>query len=85
MPERAFRKIAASHRDVAHLTRRDLLLAIAGAEVTLPDPERPNRHRYFRADMGPSRWVCVVVEYDRDGEGEAFNAFACRRIPGGSR
>ena len=29
VPDRTFRKIAASHHDVAHLSRRDLLIAIA--------------------------------------------------------
>ena len=81
VPDRAFAKIARSHGDVAHLGRRDLLEAIAHADVTLPNGRRSSRHRYLRAGVGPSRWLCVIVEYDRAGFGEAIDAYACRRIP----
>ena len=61
------------------------LLLITRHEDSEPDENELNGHVFYRRGMGPSRWICVVVEYDRLGRGEAFNAFACRRIPGRSR
>ena len=80
VPDRAFRKIACDHQDLTGLTRRVVLEAVANANAHRPG-HAPNRHVFYRRGVGPSRWLCVVVQYDRSESGEAFTAFAVRRLP----
>ena len=82
MPLRAMRKVAADHPDIAYLTPPRVLAAIATADHSCPSPDWPNRHVYFRRGVGPSAWLCIVVEYDDANRGTVVTAFARRRLPG---
>ncbi len=79
-PDRMFTKVARDHEDVAGLSRRAVLETVAKADAHRTG-NVPSRHLYYRRGMGPSRWLCVVVQYDHRGIGEAFTAFAVRRLP----
>lgn len=42
---------------------------------------QPGEEWFYRADVGPSRWLKVVVRYDREGRGHVVTAFARRSMP----
>ena len=46
---------------------------------TEPDP-RVGRHRYYRRQVGPSRWLLVVVSYEQE-PGRVITALATRKDP----
>lgn len=82
MPLRSVRKVAADHPDIAHLAPAAVLSAVAAADHACAAPGWPSRHVYFRRGVGPSQWICVVVEYDDERRGTVVTAFARRRLPG---
>jgi hypothetical protein len=43
------------------------------------DP-RPDRRRYFRRNVGPSRWLMVVVSFEQE-PGRVITALALRKDP----
>ena len=46
---------------------------------TEPDP-RVGRHRYYRRQVGPSRWLLVVVSYEQE-PARIISAFGNRKDP----
>ena len=48
----------ASHLDA-------VLGAVASPDHREPDPQ-PGRERFFREDVGPSRWLMVIVDFDQE-------------------
>jgi hypothetical protein len=54
--------IVSEHPDMARFLTGIMLTAVA-PEIALDDP-RPGRKRHFRAGLGPSRWLRVVVDFN---------------------
>jgi hypothetical protein len=76
------RKVRMMHFDIAYLGASEVLAAVAQADLIRPDRKHRNRDVYFRRGVGPSSWLCVVVEYDCHQQGSVVTAFARRRLPG---
>lgn len=59
-------------------------LAVAIDVVARPDhveqDQRPERRRYFGRDLGPSRWLVVVVSFEQD-PGRVITSWASRKDP----
>ena len=80
VPDRALAKIRDDH-GAYFMPRRDVILgAVANADGHASDPVE-GRHRYWRAGPGGSRWLFVVVDYDRQAVGAVVTAFPRRRLP----
>jgi hypothetical protein len=56
----------------------EVLEIVARPDVITPDPDH-GRWRYWRAGIGPTRWLRVVVAW-REGPPEIVTAFPSRRI-----
>ena len=80
VPDRALRKIRDDHGGYFMPRRDQILGAILNADGHAEDPI-VGRHRYWRAGVGGTRWLFVVVDYDRRAVGEVITAFPRRRLP----
>jgi hypothetical protein len=80
--DRVLMKIARTHVDIGRIRRHEVFRAIATADLVVPHPWRLRGVVYFRSGMGPSRWLCVAVQYDEDMNGVVRTAFARTRLPG---
>ncbi len=58
----AWEHIVAEHPDMASY-RGAILLTAQAPEIVRDDP-RPGRKRHFRASLGPSRWLRVIVDFN---------------------
>ena len=58
----------------------DALEAVTSAEHVEVDPVYPERRRYFARDVGPSRWLLVVVSYE-ETPARIVSAFGHRKDP----
>jgi hypothetical protein len=58
----------------------DVLGAVTSAEHVEVDPVYPERRRYFARDVGPSRWLFVVVSYEQT-PARIISAFGHRKDP----
>ncbi len=71
-------KIVRGHPEV-----RDQLAQVLGT-VTVPDHVEPDpreaRQRYYRRNIGPSRWLLVVVSFEQE-PGRIITALAIRKDP----
>jgi hypothetical protein len=68
------------HREMA--AHRDALLAtVAAPEHRSPDP-RPQRTRYWRRGLGPSRWLLAVIDFGSD-PARVVTAYGNRKDPPG--
>lgn len=80
VPDRSLSKIKDEH-GAYFIARRDVILgAIVHADGHDHDPIS-GRHRYWQAGVGGSRWLFIVVDYDRRTVGEVITAFPRRRLP----
>jgi hypothetical protein len=57
----------------------DLLEVVANPDARKPGRE-PGEEWFYRRSVGPSRWIRVVVHYERK-EGRITTAFARRGMP----
>lgn len=72
-------KILVDHPEVAqHLSA--VLRAVTTPDHVAPDPQNPNRTRYYARGVGLSRWLLVVVSYER-APARIVTAFANRKDP----
>jgi hypothetical protein len=63
-------------------TYRDhVLQAVATPDHREPDP-RPGRERFWALHLGPSRWLRVIVDFNRD-PAQVITAFGNRKDPPG--
>jgi hypothetical protein len=70
--------ILAEHPELAPC--RDEIMATVGAtDHSRPEP-RPGRERYYRAEVGPSRFLFVVVDFNQT-QARIVTAYASRKIP----
>jgi hypothetical protein len=71
-------KITRDHPElVGHLDA--VVATVAHPDHTEPD-SRPERTRLYRRDVGPSRWLLVVVSYEQQ-PGRIITALANRKDP----
>ena len=59
----------------------DVMAAVARPDWRELDP-RPGRERYYKRDVGPSRWLLVVVDFEGD-PARVVTAYVNRRGPRG--
>jgi hypothetical protein len=72
-------KIIRDHPEVAPY-QSEILRAVALPDHTAPDPAFVARQRYYARDVGPSRWLMVVVSYEQT-PARIVSAFANRKDP----
>jgi hypothetical protein len=72
-------KLLSEHVELADCID-DVLRAVTLAEHTEGDPVYPERRRYFARDVGPSRWLLVVVSYEQT-PARIISAFGHRKDP----
>jgi hypothetical protein len=62
--------------------RHEIMAAVNSPDHRRPDP-RPGRERYYSRDVGPSRWLSVVVQFN-ETPARIVTAYANRKDPSGS-
>jgi len=71
-------KILGEHPELGpHL--EDVLGTVSAPDHAEPDPIWARR-RYYRGDLGPSRWLIVVVSFEQE-PGRIVTAFPTRKDP----
>ena len=75
LTEEAWQHIVSEHRELARYEQ--LIMETVSHPVDTDFDDRPGRERYFTEGRGPSRFFCVVVQFDGD-EGEVVTAFPHR-------
>ena len=60
--------------------RQSILEAVRAPSRRLPG-RRASEEWFYKADVGPSRWLKVVVRYGATGDGWIVTAFARRSLP----
>jgi hypothetical protein len=72
-------KILRDHDELnAHLP--DVLRTVAQPDHVAGDPSSFDRTRYYSRDIGPSRWLLVVVSYEQQ-PARIISAFGTRKDP----
>jgi hypothetical protein len=61
--------------------RHEIMAAVNSPDRRRPDP-RPGRERYYSRDVGPSRWLFVVVQFN-EMPARIVTAYANRKDPQG--
>jgi hypothetical protein len=59
----AWAHICRRHPELAGY-RREILLVVAAPSVVERDRRHRQRWRFYRAGLGPSRWLAVIVDFD---------------------
>jgi hypothetical protein len=72
-------KIARDHREIVAY-RAEVLRTVSAPDHVAPDPDFRERKRYYARDVGPSRWLLVVVSYEQT-PARIVSAFANRKDP----
>lgn len=72
-------KIVRDHPEVAECMS-EVLRTVAEPDHVAADPRNPSRIRYYALDVGPSRWLLVVVSYEQV-PARILSAFANRKDP----
>ncbi len=60
--------------------RAEVLGAVSAPDHVALDPDFKERKRYYAHDVGPSRWLLVVVSYEQT-LARIVSAFANRKDP----
>jgi hypothetical protein len=79
LPPERWQHIAYGHPQVSHL-RAEVIRAIE-EPTTWIDGARSGEAWFYLKDVGPSRWLKVVVAYDDKSVGVVQTAFPRRRNP----
>jgi len=77
--ERGWAHILQEHEEMAH--RDAIMTTVSVPEHRQPDP-LPSREHYYRRNLGPSRWLFVVVHYEGT-PAQIVTAYANRKDPPG--
>lgn len=72
-------KVVQDHQEIAAY-RAEVLRAVATPDHVMPDPNFERRTRYYARNVGPSRWLLVVVSYEQT-PARIVSAFANRKDP----
>lgn len=72
-------KVLRDHPELrSHLT--EVLRAISDPDLVVPDPHYADRRRHYLRDVGPSRWLLVVLSYEQV-PARLISAFPNRKDP----
>lgn len=74
----AWDHIASDHPEMTD-HRDAILMTASNPEIATDDP-RPGRRRHFRSGIGPSRWLRVVIDFNRQ-PARIVTAHAHRKEP----
>jgi len=80
LTEKAWAHILEGHPDLER-SRPAILRVVANPDHRSPDPVYSNRERLYRKEIGPSKWLVVVVEHS--DESRVITAFGSRNDPHG--
>jgi len=80
LDEEGWEHILHEHGELAPY-REAIMATISSPDYRRPDP-RPGRERYYSRDLGPSRWLFVVVHFN-EAPGRVVTAYANRKDPPG--
>lgn len=72
-------KIVRDHPEIAE-HKADVLRTVSMPDHVAADPIFERRRRYYMRDVGPSRWLLIVVSYEQT-PARIVSAFANRRDP----
>jgi hypothetical protein len=72
-------KIVRDHQEIRAF-RAEIMDAVATPDHVAPDPDFEERKRYYARDVGPSRWLLMVVSYEQT-PARIVSAFANRKDP----
>ena len=71
--------IVAGHPELTNF-RKDVLETVEVPSLRLPGRSL-GEEWFYKAEIGPGRWLKVVVRYDATGSGSIVTAFARRSLP----
>jgi hypothetical protein len=80
LDEEGWEHILHEHAEPA-LYRDEIIATVRAPGHRSPDP-RPRRDRYYRIDLGASRWLLAVVDFD-ETPARIVTAYANRKDPSG--
>lgn len=80
LDEEGWEHILQEHAEMAHYCE-EILATVCSPDHRRPDP-RPGRERYYSRDVGPSRWLFVVVHFN-ETPARIVTAYANRKDPPG--
>lgn len=80
LDEEGWAHILHEHPELAPY-REEIMLTVSSPDQRCPDP-RPGRERCYRRNLGPSRWLFVVVQCD-ETPARVVTAYANRKDPPG--
>lgn len=72
-------KIVRDHQEI-EAYRAEILDTVSAPDHVTSDPDFEERKRYYARDVGPSRWLLVVVSYEQT-PARIVSAFANRKDP----
>jgi hypothetical protein len=72
-------KIVRDHPEIAS-HKDDALRAVSAPDHVAPDPGSADRKRFYVRGVGPSRWLLVIVSYERI-PARIISVFANRKDP----
>ena len=72
-------KIVRDHQEIAAY-KAAVLKTVSAPDHVAPDLNFEQRTRYYARDVGPSRWLLVVVSYEQT-PARIVSAFANRKDP----
>jgi hypothetical protein len=80
LDEEGWEHILQEHEELV-LYREEIVATVSSPDHRSPDP-RPGRERYYRRELGPSRWLFVVVNFS-ETPARIVTAYANRKDPPG--
>ena len=72
-------KIVRDHQEI-EAYRAEVLRTVSAPDHIAPDQHFEERQRYYARNVGPSRWLLVVVSYEQT-PARIVSAFANRKDP----
>jgi hypothetical protein len=81
LDEDGWEHILGEHAEL-DLYMQEIMATVSYPDHRNPDP-RPGRERYYRRDLGPSRWLFAVVNFS-ETPARIVTAYANRKDPPGS-
>jgi hypothetical protein len=64
LDEEGWEHILDEHAELA-IYQEEIIATVCSPDHRIADP-RPGRERYYRSNLGPSRWLFAVVDFNGD-------------------